>query len=334
MAKKQSLANEINSKIYDQFYRGKGTSRHEDKIASRRHFQPEKVYSRGSLVTHKSQGQMFAKWLKSNHPEVRRLADVTRDQAISYVRSRNEEFSPKTAQASMSVVNRLLYPERGNGITRRECDLPRVTRADARNNRGHAKTTRPPNERQQAALDYGRAFGLRYSELVRTEENPEYQATKNSLYEKDEVLYHCTFGKGGKFRAVEVLASQQTYIQEVYGDMIQHTTELPSAEEFKEVIADATPLFHTSLNNQQVQQNCRQYFANEKMLELQQADDREWELFRINQAKDGSETFEANGIEFDRGAGQYLALQMGHNRIGELSKYLGVGMYADFWEDI
>lgn len=330
MAKKQSLSNEINSKIYDQFYRGKGTSRHEDKIASRRHFQPEKVYSRGSLVTHKSQGQMFAQWLKANHPEVRRLADVTRDQAISYVRSRNEEYSPKTAQASMSVVNRLLYPE--NGITRRECDLPRVTREYDRNNRGHVESAREPNERQREALDYGRAFGLRHSELVYTKENPEYRATTNSLYEKDGVIYHATFGKGGKFRTVEILASQRSYIEDTYAEIIQHVAELPDAEEFKAVIADATPLFDTSLNNLQVQQNCRQYFANEKMLELQ-SDDREWELFRINQAKDGSETFEAGGIEFDRGAGQYLALQMGHNRIGELSKYLGVGMYAEFWEE-
>lgn len=333
MAKKQSLANEINSKIYDQFYRGKGTSRHEDKIASRRHFQPEKVYSRGSLVTHKSQGQMFAQWLKTNHPEVRRLADVTRDQAISYVRSRNEEFSPKTAQASMSVVNRLLYPERGNGITRRECGLARVTRADARNNRGPAKTAREPNERQREVLEYGRAFGLRHSEMVRTEENPEYVATEKSLYEKDGTLYHCTFGKGGKFRTVEILASRQGEIMEQYGNIVQSVAELPTAEEFKEIISDATPLFDANLNNLQAQQLSRQFYANEKMLELQQADDREWELFRINQAKDGSETYEVNGIEFERDYAQFVSLQMGHNRISELNKYLGVGNYSEFWEE-
>lgn len=331
MAKKQSLANQISSKLYEQYYRGKGTSRHEDKLATRRHFQPEKIYSRGSLVTHRSQGKMFAEWLKTNHPEVRRLADVTRDQAISYVRQRSDECSPTTSKASMSVVNRLLYPE--NGLTRRECGLARVTREDERNNRGPAKTAREPNERQREVLDYGRAFGLRHSELVYTKENPEYQATKNSLYEKDEVIYHCTFGKGGKFRTVECLQSQQSYIQEAYGEMIQHVTELPTAEEFKEVISDATPLFDANLNNLQAQQLSRQYYANEKMLELQQADDREWELFRINQAKDGSETYEVNGIEFERDYAQFVSLQMGHNRISELSKYLGVGNYSEFWEE-
>lgn len=330
MAKKQSLANEIGSRLYEQYYRGKGTSRHSDKLATGKHFQAQKIYSRGSIKTHKSQGQVFAKWLKTNHPEVRRVADITREQAIEYVRYRNEAFSPKTSQASMSIVNRLLYAE--NGITRKECELPRVTRADARNNRGPAKTAREPNERQREVLNYGRAFGLRHSEMVRTLENPEYQATEKSLYEKDGTLYHCTFGKGGLYRSAEILASQQTYIEEAYGEMIQHVTELPTAEEFKEIISDATPLFDANLNNLQAQQLSRQYYANNKMLELEQSD-REWELYRINQAKDGSETYEAGGIEFDRGAGQWLAKQMGHSRISESSKYLGTGIYEEFWEE-
>lgn len=329
MAKKQSLANEIGTKLYEQFYRGKGTSRHADKLATGRYNQPEKIYGRGSIVTHTSQGKMFAQWLRSNHPEVRQMADITREQAISYIRYRDEEFSPKTAQTSLSVVNRLLYPE--NRLTRRECDLPRVTRDDARNNRGPSATCREPNERQREIVEYGRAFGLRHSELVYTYKNPEYRATTSSLYEKDGTLYHCTFGKGGKFRTVEILASRQDEISEQYGDIVQHVSELPGAEEFKEIISDATPLFSGGLSNIQAQQLCRQFYANEKMLELQ-TDDREWELFRINQAKDGSETFEANGIEFERDAGQWLALQMGHNRIAELSEYLGVGRYADYWE--
>ncbi|NCC61704.1 MAG: hypothetical protein EOM12_12375 [Verrucomicrobiae bacterium] len=330
MAKKQSLANEIGTKLYEQYYRGKGTSRHSDKLATGRYNQPEKIYSRGSIKTHKSQGQVFAKWLRANHPEVRKVADITREQAVEYVRYRDEEYSPKTSQTSMSVVNRLLYPE--HGITRRECGLPRVTRADARNNRGPAKTAREPNERQREVLEYGRAFGLRHSEMVRTLENPEYQATEKSLYEKDGTLFHCTFGKGGLYRSAEILASQQTYIEEAYGEMIQHVTELPTAEEFKEIISDATPLFDANLNNLQAQQLSRQYYANNKMLELEQSD-REWELFRINQAKNGSETYEVNGIEFDRGAGQWLAKQMGHSRISESSKYLGTGIYEEFWDE-
>lgn len=332
MAKKQSLANEIGSKLYDHYYRGKGTSRHQDKLATGRYFQAEKIYGRGSIVTHISQGKMFAQWLRANHPDVRRLNEVTRDQAVEYVRYRNEAFSPKTSQASMSVVNRLLYPE--NRLTRRECDLPRVTRADSRNNRGRAETTREPNERQRVALDYGRAFGLRHSELVYTKKNPEYQATTSSLYEKDGTLFQCTYGKGGKYRTVECLASSQDYIRETYAEIIQHVTELPDAEAFKAVIDDATPLFDVQLNNLQVQQNCRQYFANEKMLELIQSD-REWELFRINQTKDGCETYQVDGVEypFPRDAMQWTALQMGHNRISELDKYLAVGNYAEFWEE-
>ncbi|MDB6354717.1 hypothetical protein PH235_14395 [Trichococcus sp. K1Tr] len=330
MAKKQSLANEIGTKLYNQYYKGKGTSRHADKLATGKHCQPEKIYSRGSIKTHKSQGRVFAKWLRANHPEVRRVADITREQAIEYVRYRNEAFSPKTSQTSMSIVNRLLYAE--NGITRKECELPRVTSSDARNNRGPAATCREPNERQREVLEYGRAFGLRHSEMVYTKENPEYQATEKSLYEKDGTLYHCTFGKGGLYRSAEILASQQMYIEEAYGEMIQHVTELPTAEEFKEIISDATPLFDANLNNLQAQQLSRQYYANNKMLELEQSD-REWELFRINQAKNGSETYEVNGIEFDRGAGQWLAKQMGHSRISESSKYLGTGIYEEFWEE-
>ena len=327
--KKQNITNQLKSVLYQQFTDARGIKRHDIKEKRHEYAHHDLIYSQESLKTHLTRAKMYGEWLRNEHPEIRNINDITRENAIEYLQYRRDlGLSVRTVEADMSFINRVKV---GKGqwskdeiLTKKEAEVPPRSKSSVRNNRGDKTASSVEyNENHVRIIEFGRAFGLRRSELVPNSQNTRYAAGQSSLYEKDNKVYAAVMGKGGKYRTIECLKSQESFIREEFGQHIKTVVELPTQEEYKEEYKKEEQFFKSISKNVRIHRECRQYYANEKLAEVEK-DGREFELRMQNQLKSGNQKYTTNGREMERGHAQFVSRQLGHNRIYELKSYINV----------
>lgn len=327
--KKENLKHQLKSALYAQFYSAQGESRHAEKKRTGQHAHYDKIYARQSLKTHLSRAEQFADWVKSEHPEVKKINEISKDIAGEYLQMQAEKgYSVRTIESDMGMINHVAIGAdnwtKDEALTKKEFNLPSRSKHDITNNRGDKTASSINyNEQHQKIVEFGQAFGLRRSELVPNRENDRYAVAQQSLYEKDERIYAAVIGKGGRYRTVEALESRQDDLRASYGQFIQKVEELPTKEEFVVSYNKNEHLFQRISNNVRVHRDCRQFYANEKLQELEQ-NDRHFKLLRQNTLESGCDTYRTNGREMLRDHAQFVSQQLGHNRIYELQSYVNV----------
>lgn len=326
--KKENINHQLKNELYNQFYSSKGTSRHEQKKITKEYAHHTKIYSRNSLKTHISRAKSFSSWIKETHPEIKKIEDISRDVAGRYLQDQQAKgYSTRTIEADMTMLNHINVGRnnwtKDQILNKKEFDINPRRAKDVTNNRGVKPSTRPYNEYQREIVSFGECFGLRKSELVPSKENNGYAVTTSSFFQKDERIYLAAIGKGGKFRTIECLESRQDYIKEEYGQYIQKVELFPERKEFKENYFKENQLFNSISNNVRIHVDCRQYYSNEKLDELENSD-RRFELLPKNRLKSGKETYTTNNRTMLRDHAQYLSQQLGHERIYELKSYVNV----------
>lgn len=325
---RQNLQHQIKSALYDQFYSARGQSRHENKVKRKEYAHHDKIYSRQSLKNHLSRAKQFSGWLKEQHPEIKSMDEISRDVAIKYLsRQKDAGYSTRTVEADMSMINRLQVGignwDKEEALTKKMAGIPPRNRADITNNRGHKKSEIQYNEDHQKALNFGKVFGLRRSELVPDRQNDRYAVGQNSLYEKNNRIYCATVGKGGRYRTIEALESHQDELRAEYGQFIQKVDNLPTREEYIASYDKNKQFFKSMSNNIRVHKESRQYYANEKLAELEK-NDRHFQLSKQNKLKSGHSRYKTNGREMARDHAQFISEQLGHARLYELGSYINV----------
>lgn len=331
MARPQSLKKQLREELFRQQENGRMYSRHELKQDTRAFAQYDVISSNRSLEVHLANSKRFADWSKANRPDVRNLADIDRSVAKEYLQFRDAHFSAKTVSADLTFINHIIVPTDPAGqtqpLTKSELGLTlnsheRITKNRGIQNDSNTRVLFPSHEK---LIEFGRTFGMRRSELVPTKSYKNYAVTEKSLYEKEGRVYLCTFGKGGKYRTVEALKSQEQWLRENYGEIIQPVSELPPASEFKGIQRQSDQLFESCSRSIPIHVVCRQYYANQKLQEFQE-EGRSWYVLPQNETKSGIDTYTTNGVEMSRDAAQFVSQQLGHNRIHELKSYINVNV--------
>lgn len=331
MAKRQSIKRQLRVELYRQFDNGRMYNRHELKAETRQFAQYDVISSNRSLEVHISHSKMFANWIMENRPDVRNMADIDRSVATEYLRYRDDNFSAKTVSADLTFINHIIVPvdpkSETQPLTKAEIGLTLNSHEQITKNRGiqNDSNTRVLFPSHEKLIEFGRTFGMRRSELVPTKSYKNYAVTEKSLYEKEGRVYLCTFGKGGRYRVVEALKSQEQWLRENYGDIIQPVSELPPASEFKAIQRQSDQLFESCSRSIPIHVVCRQYYANQKLQEFQE-EGRSWYVLPQNETKSGIDTYTTNGVEMSRDAAQFVSQQLGHNRIHELKSYINVNV--------
>lgn len=331
MSKRKNIRNQLRNALHNQRRAGTGRSRHDDKRSNNGKVIYDKIYSDLSLRTHLSRIEQFSNWLRSNHPDIRDLHQITHDIAGQYLQSQQEMGkSAYTVGADMLALNRVQI---GTGnwsepIKKSDYGLQNRNFADLRNNNNNrTETQRQQDEimrnRYPALIAYGQAFGLRRSELVPSDSR-QTVAGSHSLYEKNGKIYHVTTGKGGRLRAIECLQSHTKYIRDNYGDYIKpmppylqknHYSREDIAQ-FREEHKQSERFFNSVDRSLRIHVECRQYYANHKLTEIMQKREETY----INEEK-----VKINEIEIPKTVADYIAYQLGHgpNRWDVLRRYIG-----------
>ena len=331
MSKTKNVRQQLRNELHKQFKAGLGCSRHFDKALNNNQPIYNRIYSDLSLKTHLSRIEQFAKWVKDKHPEIRNLQGITKDVAGEYLQSRRDEGkSAYTIGSDMLAINRVQI---GSGywneaIKKSDYNLPRRSFADLRNNNSRINRSQEQQredarmrERYREVLLYGQAFGLRRSELVPSDSRQTVAGTR-SLYEHDDKLYHVTTGKGGRLRAIECLKSHESEIRAAYGHHIQPMPDYlckdhyskGDIQKFRSEHKQGKQFFASLDRSLRIHVECRQYYAMNKLDEIQQ--DR---LFAEERLHD------VNRIAISQSEADYISKQLGHggDRWDVLQRYLG-----------
>ncbi|MYL57566.1 hypothetical protein GLW20_08605 [Virgibacillus halodenitrificans] len=288
-----------------------------------------------SLKTHLSRIDQFTKWIKSEHPDIKNLNEVTRDVAGEYLQLQvANDKSPYTVSSDMLAINRVMIGSSiwsaDKPIKKSDYNLPRRSFNNLRNN--HGKTYRSPEqqqrddkmrERYREVLTYGQAFGLRRSELVPSDSRQTVAGT-NSIYERDNTLYHVTTGKGGRLRVVECLKSHEQMIRDTYEKFIKPMPEhlekdsytKQDIQRFREDWRHGECFFDSLSRSLRIHVECRQYYAMNKLSEIQRD-----EQF----SREHERTLTINDVQLSKLEADYISHQLGHGkeRWDVLNRYIG-----------
>lgn len=333
MSKVKNLRNQLRRELYRQRKEGQGRSRHTDKLANKGKPIYDKIYSDLSLKTHLSRIERFSEWTKAEHPEIKNINQITRDIARDYLQQQvTDGKSPYTISADMLAINRVMVGSSNwdKAIKKSDYNLPKRSFDTLRNNHGNSYRTPEQQQRDERMRDrysevltYGQAFGLRRSELVPSDSRQTVAGT-NSLYERDNKLYHVTTGKGGRLRAIECLKSHEQIIRDTYGQYIKPMPDYLADESytkqdiqrFKEVWKKGERFFDSLSRSLRIHVECRQYYAMEKLREIQQEE-------KINIEQERSLTI--NGVSLSQAEADYISHQLGHgkDRFDVLNRYIG-----------
>ena len=331
MAKRKNIRQQLRNELHKQYKAGQGRSRHFDKHQNGGSPIYDRIYSDLSLKTHLSRIEQFAGWLKSEHPEVRNLSDISKDIAGQYLQQqRDEGKSAYTIGADMLAINRVQISSGhwDHAIKKSDYDLPKRAFEDLRNN--NSATYRTSEQQQEDAkmrerynevLFYGQAFGLRRSELVPSDSRQTVAGT-HSLDEREGKLYHVTTGKGGRLRTIECLKSHESEIREAYGQYVQPMPDYlckdhfnkADIEQFKEEHKQGEQFFASLDRSLRIHVECRQYYAMHKLDEIQQEE-------RFEQERE----HEVNGISLSQAEANHIGHQLGHgdDRWDVINRYIG-----------
>lgn len=328
MGKSKTIRQQLRMELYKQFEAGKGQSRHQDKINRGQHAIYDKIYSNNSLHTHISRADQFANWVKETHPEIRKIKDITHDIAGEYLKHQQNgrNLSAWTISADLGMINRILIAQGhwDKPIVKRDYGLHSRRQDEVRHNRAANEYQKQMYdkhlEKYEREIYYGQAFGLRRSELLSNRAQHTVASSK-SLYERNGQLYHVTTGKGGRLRVIECLERHRDRIIADYGQYIQPLPgylqkDILGVEERKQFLEDykgAKKFFKTIDRNVRIHVNCRQFFANQKLKEIQSQQ-------RFQDEND--EIIKVNGKEIYKSEAEFISKQLGHNRIDVLQNYV------------
>lgn len=324
---KKSLLQQMKNELYNQYNKGKGVSRHAEKKKTGTFAHHDKIYSSNSLKTHLTQVKDFAEWAKQQDQRIRNIEDITPNLVGKYLREREEQGnSPHTISARLLALNHIGV-SRGlwsKSLRKSEFDLAKRRSDTITNNRDSKVTMDDLTAKQATIIEFGRSFGLRRSELVpNSTHTSNYAVSNKSLFEKEDRLYIATFGKGGRYRVTEALKESEAYIRSEYAPFIQKVDKLPNRVEFEALRVDSTPLFDSISRSVPVHVLSRQYYANNKLVELER-ENRSYHVNESNQLKSGHKYYTTNSRTMLREHAQFLSDQLGHNRLGELKSYVNL----------
>lgn len=329
MAKVKNLRNQLRRELYRQRNDGQGRSRHFDKQANQNKPIYDKIYSDLSLKTHLSRIEQFSGWVKENHSDIKNLDQISKDVVGEYLQHQVEnDKSAYTVSADMLAINRVMISSANwdNAIKKSDYNLPQRSFDSLRNNHGTMHRTSEQQqlddkmrERYSDVLHYGQAFGLRRSELVPSDSRQTVAGTK-SLYERDDKLYHVTTGKGGRLRVVECLKSHEQSIRDLYG---QHIQQMPDylkkdsfakedIQRFKEEHKTGERHFESLSRSLRIHVECRQYYATQKLEEIQEG-------------RDVERSVTINGVSLSQEEANEISKNLGHgdDRFDVLNRYIG-----------
>lgn len=324
---KKSLLQQMKNELYNQYNKGKGVSRHAEKERTGTFAHHDKIYSSNSLKTHITQVKDFAKWAKKQEQKIRNMEDITPEIVGLYLQEKEEQGNtPHTISARLLALNRIGV-NRGlwsKSLKKSDFDLAERRANTITNNRNSKVTMNDLSAKQAQIIEFGRAFGLRRSELVPTAHHTSnYAVSDKSLFEKNDRLFLATLGKGGRYRVAEALRESEDFIRSEYAPFIQQVEELPTRDDFETLRGDSEPLFDSISRSVPIHVLSRQYYANNKLIELE----RENRLYRVNQSnqlKSGHAYYTTNGRPMRREHAQFLSDQLGHNRLSELKSYINL----------
>ena len=326
MSKRKSIQQQLQSKIHQQYKDGYGTSRHEEKIARGTYAIHDKIYSQNSINQHLIGVKNFAKWCKAEHPEIRKIEEINREIMSEYINHLDsKEYSGKTIDSYVAAVNRVQVAEGhwDKSITAKGLgfDLDYTKRHNIDSTEEQLKHDRESIEKHPEVYDYGKAFGLRRSELVGNNSRHTYASNK-SLYEHNGKLYNVSIGKGGLLRMTECLKKYEDTIRERYSEDIQQLpqwmagvdrfTSEESKRFYQEQFKGAERYFDTMDRSCRIHVPCRQYYAMEKLEEIK-------EEHRFEHGRE----LEVNGVIMKEPEALFISKQLGHNRVEILRDYVG-----------
>lgn len=324
---KKSLLQQLKNELYNQYNRGKGVSRHQEKQRTGTFAHHTKIYSSNSLKTHITQIKDFSKWAKEQEVKIRNIEDISPEIVGKYLQKREADGnSPHTISARLLALNHIgvsrgLWPQ---SLKKSEFGLLERRADTITNNRDSKVTMDDLTAKQATIIEFGRSFGLRRSELVpNSTHTSNYAVSNKSLFEKEDRLYIATFGKGGRYRVTEALKESEAYIRSEYAPFIQKVDKLPNRVEFEALRGDSTPLFDSISRSVPVHVLSRQYYANNKLVELER-ENRSYHVNESNQLKSGHKYYTTNSRTMQREHAQFISDQLGHNRISELKSYINL----------
>lgn len=198
MAKRASLGHQFHIALEQK--KKIGESRHKAKekgVAS------EGIYSYKTYDAYKQASKTFSTWVRSQHPDVKYLNEITRDICKEYIKYREQSgCSAYTYSQDMAMISKTL----DISLTKKECDVATRKLANIKKNKidnGY----RTENGTIESILS---ATGLRRNELVNLK-------VKDLLIDKKRVtgVLVKVGAKGGKTRQVQVRKEYQEYLYKV-----------------------------------------------------------------------------------------------------------------------
>lgn len=317
----------MKNELYNQYNKGKGVSRHAEKKQTGTFAHHDKIYSSNSLKTHLTQIKDFAVWVKQQEERIRHIEDINPEVVGKYLQAKEAQGnSPHTISARLLALNHIGVSKGlwSQSLKKSQFGLAERRADTITNNRNSKATMNDLSAKQATIIEFGRAFGLRRSELVpNSTHTANYAVSDKSLFEKDNRIYLATLGKGGRYRVVEALQESEDYIRSEYASFIQKVDELPTRDQFDALRIDSTPLFDSISRSVPIHVLSRQYYANQKLVELER-ENRSYHIKQSNQLKSGHKFYTTNGRTMQREHAQFISDQLGHNRLSELKSYVNL----------
>lgn len=169
-----------------------GLSRHTaKKLDKEQGIKGNRITSHKSYDNYKNASKQFAKWLKTNHPDIKFLSDVTREMGIDYIKHREEiGRSAWTYSQDLVAVNKLL----DTNITKSDCNV-----AERRlENRIRNIIDNGYRTKDGFVESFVEGTGLRRRELQHLKIN-------NCIMEGDKLIAVRVYrAKGGRYRVAQV----------------------------------------------------------------------------------------------------------------------------------
>ena len=174
--------------------------------------QAKGIHSLATMRAYEQTAREFTAWVKTNHPDVKKLEQVEREHMRSYLLHRQEQgLSAWTTSKDMAALNKIFDA----GLTKNEVGLRERSYRDTTRSRVERTHDNEINRANyQAQIDVASAFGLRRESIC----GGQYQLKDVSLYKHadDGRVYAAVIEKGGRYRVAPCLASHQQRIEAQY----------------------------------------------------------------------------------------------------------------------
>ena len=180
------------------------------------------IHSYASMRTYKSSVATYADWMKTAHPEIRSINDITESHVREYIEHRAETCSNFTLSKDLSAINRSLFGCTDNRDFYKLSDWGDYRRrsADITRNRGvHTEHHTNHYARNEAQI-LAQAFGFRRSSLEAG------KLTTDNLVWRDGHIIGCwTTEKNGKTFCAYCLYDYRDAIEKYVAERVERLGE-------------------------------------------------------------------------------------------------------------